>query len=530
MEFSLNWKTLRADRSAVFVEKQLENIREELSQSEREIQGFLEKEGAVLLPEQAKELIRVSAELELEKRKVEIQEGVLNTVTNGLAHRNHRKNPIALTSDFLVGDEVLVQSIGALNELVMKRETLLADVTEEHPQVIRMNEEIRRVRSKIEDSVRASLGRIKDRRESIDQGLESIQEELKKFPGKERQLADLRRHLEVGQDMYKYLMTKLEEFRIMKASTTTDKRIIDRAVMPIASVRPNRKMLMILAMVTGLLLGVAVVFARRTLDSRVQDEEEAKQLSRLPLYGAIPDLRMMKIIHRGESVIDSVWRAPKGPAAESFRMIRTNIEFTSVDAKIPKVILATSSEASEGKSTIIANLAVALSKAGNKVLLVDLDLRRPNQYQLFALPRAPGISDHLVGRAKLSIHHLAGYDLDVATSGNEPPESQRLLASKALSDLIEKWCGEYVHVLLDTPPLLVADSLILSRLCDMMLFVVRPGQCRGSNLNLARSTYEKTEVIKGLVINGVGARRGGGYYHYYRGSYYGSKTSDTQET
>jgi Mrp family chromosome partitioning ATPase len=117
----------------------------------------------------------------------------------------------------------------------------------------------------------------------------------------------------------------------------------------------------------------------------------------------------------------------------------------------------------------------------------------------------------------------------VVPAGHEPPESQRLLASESLAALVAKWRAEYDYILLDTPPLLVADSLVISRLSDMVLFVVRPRLCRRAAIKMASQTCRKMELVRGMVINGVLTRRGG-YYHYYRGSYYGSKTTDTQES
>jgi capsular exopolysaccharide synthesis family protein len=206
------------------------------------------------------------------------------------------------------------------------------------------------------------------------------------------------------------------------------------------------------------------------------------------------------------------------------------VEFAQPGDQPLKVLQITSSEASEGKSTILSNLAVALVNAGHKVLIVDLDMRRPSQHRVFGAPRVPGISECLVGRSQNPLVHIEKYKLDLVPAGSEPPESQRLLSSKKLQELVAQWRTEYDYVLLDTPPLLVADSLVISPLSDMVLFVVRTRHCRRMNLKLAQNAYKKMEVVKGLVINSVATRRRGGYYHYYRGSYYGSKTSDTQES
>ncbi|MBW2277092.1 MAG: polysaccharide biosynthesis tyrosine autokinase, partial [Deltaproteobacteria bacterium] len=433
--------------------------------------------------------------------------------------------PVALTGDFLFDDELMGKAIGVLNDIEIRRQTLLADMTETHPEIVRMNDEIRRVRGQVLEYVKASRDRVRERRRALGRSLDDIQEQLSSFPDKERQMAALRRKLEVSQQLYSFLMTKLEEARIVKASTTTDKRIIDRATTPNKKSKPKRLTTLVFSGLLGLLLGIGAVFLRRVADPRIRDEEEAKTLAGLPVYGVIPDLKSVGVSAR----LDELWEVPKGPGAEAFRTLRTNVEFAQVGETPLRVVQITSSEASEGKSTVISNLAVALSKAGHKVLVVDLDLRRPAQHSVWSLPRSPGISDHLVGRTELPLRKSDSWDVTVIPAGNEPPESQRLLASDTLSELVSSWRDEYDYILLDTPPLLVADSLVISKLSDMVLFVVRPRTSRRTSLKVAQQTHSKMDLVKGMVINGVTTRRGG-YYHYYRGSYYGSRTTDTQET
>ncbi len=522
MAFSLEWRTLRADRTAGFIEKQLATLKNNLSVSEGALQQFVEQEGAVLLPEQGKELIRIGAELEIEQRKTEIQERLLSMVGTTLRQAKLKGEPSALTGDFLFDDPLLGQSIGALNELQMKRESLRTDITENHPSLLRLNEEISAVEEKIHQLVIGSRKRIAKRRQAFSKSMTDVQSKLKTFPDKERQLVALRRTLEVTQELYQFLMTKLEESRIIKASTTTDKRIIDLATTPFSRSKPRWLTVVVTAGFLGLLLGILGVFARRAIDPRVRDEEEANALTRLPMYGAIPDLRALRIGPNDAPFLDSVWEQPKGPAAEAFRTIRTNVEFSQAEEQRIQIIQITSSEAGEGKSTILANLGVALVNAGHKVLIVDLDLRRPSQHRLFGMPRVPGVSECLIGRTESPVKTIEKYQLDLATAGSEPPESQRLLASKRLGVLIEQWRNSYDYVLLDTPPLLVADSLVISRLSDMMLFVVRLRKSRRTNLKLAQNMHQKMSLAKGQVLNSVAAHRRGGYYHYYNGSYYGS--------
>ncbi|MDD5306087.1 MAG: polysaccharide biosynthesis tyrosine autokinase [Deltaproteobacteria bacterium] len=529
MAFALEWRTMTADRSVIFIEGQLESIRKALEGSEKDLQAFVETEGAVLLPDQAKEMIANSAKLDLEYKKIGIQEEMLGMVAGEITRASKGNRSPALTGNFLFEDMLLGDVVGKLNELEMKREALLADMTETHPEVVRLTEEVRRLREQVLGLVKAARDRIVEQRRVMDRSQGEIQDRLLTFPDKERKMAMITRNMEVNHQLYTFLMTKLEEARILKASTTTDKRVIDGGFTPIRRAKPIRANTLVLAALTGILLGVGLAFARRALDPTVRDEEEAKSLSALPVYGVVPDLKLAGLERGKDATPDHIWGAPKGPGAEAFRTIRTNVEFAQVGDEPIRVIQITSAEASEGKSTVLANLAVALVKAGHRVLVVDLDLRRPVQHRQWGLHRSPGISDHLVGRAGLTPTGSPEFGVDVVPAGNEPPESQRLLASARLAELMASWRAAYDYVLLDTPPLLVADSLVASRLSDMVLFVVRPRRCRRVSLKLALGTLGRMNQVKGLVVNGVATRRGG-YYHYYRGSYYGAKTSDTQSS
>ncbi|MCU0664947.1 MAG: polysaccharide biosynthesis tyrosine autokinase, partial [Myxococcota bacterium] len=466
-EVALDWRTMSADRTAAFIEQQLEKLRIGLEASERELQAFIETNGAVMLPEQATELIRSSSELDVESRRLEVQEQLLSKVTASLSRAEKRGEQLALTGDFVAEDGLLSLAVSTLNKLELDRATLLAHVTESHPQVARVEEEIRRTRGQIEEYVRSSRQRIADHRRALSRSLRDVQVQLSAYPDKERQIVSLRRSLEVSETLYKYLMSKLEEAHIVKASTTTNKRIIDRAYLPTERFAPKRRTTFMLAVILGLLLGAGLIVARRTLDPRIRDEEEAKNIAGIPLYGAVPDIQVIQGNKADTGSLDTIWSAPKGPVAESFRTLRTNIEFAQVGGEPLKVIQVTSSEAGEGKSTVIANLATALAKAGEKVLLVDLDLRRPSQHRAWGLPRSPGISDHLVGRAALPILHVERHGVDVITAGHEPPETQRMLASERLGQLVKGWRESYDYVLLDTPPLIVADSLVISKLSDL---------------------------------------------------------------
>lgn len=213
---------------------------------------------------------------------------------------------------------------------------------------------------------------------------------------------------------------------------------------------------------------------------------------------------------------------PQSPAAESFRVLRTNIQFLGLDKPV-RSILVTSTAAGEGKSFTAANLAIAMAQAGHRVILIDADLRRPNLHRLF------GLGNHQAGltlavasspdREGL-IHQTGVKDLHVLTSGPLPPNPAELLGSARMASLVGRLKQEYDVVIIDSPPVLaVADAAILSAYVDGLLLVVCPGDTRYQLVQKARQALDRVKArILGVVLDGVKINGSDSYYYHYRGS------------
>ncbi|WP_346899634.1 CpsD/CapB family tyrosine-protein kinase [Clostridium sp. UBA7503] len=210
-------------------------------------------------------------------------------------------------------------------------------------------------------------------------------------------------------------------------------------------------------------------------------------------------------------------KMPHSISAESYKSIRTSLKYSSVDNTI-KTIVITSSVPGEGKSTIAGNLALCLSESGNKVLIIDCDLRKPSLHKKFRLSNSKGITDCLIDKDNLkeSIQEFTS-ELSVILSGTIPPNPAEILGSKTFERFLKNIGSIYDYIILDTPPLLaVTDASILAGKADATIIVVKYGKTREKDINLAYKELKKVNAnVVGSILNSCDMKRTDSYYKYY---------------
>lgn len=283
---------------------------------------------------------------------------------------------------------------------------------------------------------------------------------------------------------------------------------------------PNVPLNLTLGTVIGLALGIAFAVLRTTLDTRIRNERDVESVSDLPLMGGIafdPKAKQRPLIVQAD---------PKSPRAESFRSLRTNLQFLDVTDQ-PRSYVVTSSIQSEGKSTTAANLAIALSDAGHRVIIIDADLRRPKLATYFDLEGAVGLSDVLIRRATLedTMQPWGRGALTVLPAGAIPPNPSELLGSSVMQKLISGLEKQFDYVLIDAPPLLpVTDGALLARHTGGALVVVAAGRTHKNQLKGALEALVHVNAsVAGLVMTMVPTKGPDayGYARYGYGAGYG---------
>jgi non-specific protein-tyrosine kinase len=297
-------------------------------------------------------------------------------------------------------------------------------------------------------------------------------------------------------------------------------RVVEPASLPTAPIGPNKSLTILLAAAIGMLLALGAAFLLDYLDDTIKTPEDVQAATHLATLGVIARIE-------GETAAEKLvtFSQPKSPNAEAYRILRTNLLFSAVDNP-PRTLLVTSSSPSEGKSTTLANLGVVMAQQGQRVVLVDSDLRRPTLHRLFQAPNATGLTSALLHEQPSAVPFLQPTkveNLSLLTTGPLPPNPAELLGSARFGELLRDLQAHADVILLDSPPALaVTDAPVLARQVDGVLLVVDAGATRRQWAANAQETLSKV----GAKVLGVGLNRlkpGSSSYYYYYHYYYSSE-------
>ncbi len=377
---------------------------------------------------------------------------------------------------------------------------------------------------------------------------------LSRLPEASLEYVRFSRQVEINEKLYRLLVEKYQENQAVAAGMIGNVRLLDEAEVPGDPVRPNKRLNMAVAILLGLLGGVAASFVYHMFDTRIITPEDMRHTGQ-SVVGSIPTINVRKLERAlrkddgRELSEEESWKvkrklityfSPKSPISEAYRSLRTSLLMkldkkgrdTSTEAERAPVIMVTSSTTQEGKSLTSANLAVAVAQTGRRTILIDADMRRPTAHKNFAVERAEGLSNVLLGThsppavvSETDIEHL-----DVLSAGPIPSNPAELLGYASMLELID-WAREnYSFVIVDTPPVVpVTDPTVVSRLVDGVILVVRSSCSHRRELNEALSKIRHADsTLLGIVLNDYDLKRVYGsyyyYYHYYdRYYYYGDR-------
>ncbi len=320
--------------------------------------------------------------------------------------------------------------------------------------------------------------------------------------------------------LYSDMVMTYEQVRLAEAQTSANVVVTEPATPNDFPVSPRTSRDTLLAAVVGMLLAAGVIFAVDMLDDTIKNPEEVRKSFNIPILGVIA----RHAITDGKPVSEA---EPRSPVAESFRSLRTNINFASVDSPLRKILI-TSPTPKDGKTTISSNLAVVLSQGEKKVVLVDADLRRPQVHQRFGMQNRFGLSDLFVQPIEKlgdALQPSSSPRLAIITSGSLPPNPAELLTSQRMATILDLLKGGFDTILIDTPPILtVTDAAALAQNMDGVILVAKPGTTKKAALRQSIETLRAVKAnILGVVLNEVNpsSRKYGYYYnHYYTNGHY----------
>ena len=514
MKQSLERKTQEATFTLKFVNEQLKKIEANLKRASKKLEEFKKRNKTVNVKESITQLSQQLAEYENQK-------SILNMKLTGIKKvisQIKRGNLETLT---LAGVGIEDQSIGTLitelQQALIKQKELLKNYTREHKEVKKVSTRIAQLKRIISRSIKNVLSNLNQRKIVLDRKLNELQKKLKSLPKQEQDYIGLERNFLFNDKFYTYLMEKKTETEIKKAATISKNRVLDLPLLPEKPIKPKRKLIVTVGFILGLILGMALAFVREFLDNTIKDEEDIEQNIKAPMLGIVPSYRN-DIKERTLVVLES----PKSPTAEAFRNIRTNLQFM-LKGNDSFVVSITSTIAKEGKTSISANLAGALSLLKKRVVIVNLDLRKPTLHEIFEVSNAKGASNYLSNSISLqeALHKTKYEYIDIVPAGPIPPNPNELIASKKLTQMLEELKREYDVVILDTPPVgLVADSKVIIKHSDLTIYTLRANYSKKEFSKLINELYKDSKNIA-VLLNDVKVSNKGYGYGYGSGYGYG---------
>lgn len=389
------------------------------------------------------------------------------------------------------------------SELEQKQAEMAAKYTTEHPVMREINGQITAINKQIGE----------------------LNNTLKQLPDVQRQYLQLYREVEVKTQLYTALLNSYQQLRIAKAGEIGNVRIVDTAVEPVAPIKPQKPLILILSIFIGAFIGILLALLRNMLRTGIKDSGQIENELDLPVYATVPRSPIqesrIKILKKKKSIPILAVKNSDDIAIESLRSIRTAIHFALASAK-NNIIMIAGPSPEVGKSFISTNLATIFAQGDKRVLLIDADMRRGYMHKYFDIDVKPGLSELLSGQADLQrvLHKTQVANLDVITRGKSPTNPSEILSSNQFKELLEQLQSQYDHIIIDTPPVLaVTDGIIISQYTGVNLIVARYAKSQMKELELTLNRFEQAGVkVNGFILNDI-QRASAGYGYGYNYAY-----------
>lgn len=505
-------KTQEATRKLTFIDKQLKLITENLKGSAIKLEEFKKTSNTVSLSVKAENIIRQMSEYETKLAEISIEEEMLlNLYTQVESGKNLENVAIGGLDKY---GSALSDIVKQLQDAIIQKKILRENYTELHLEVSKLSKTIEQLKKVLVATIKSLKESSQERKRSLEKSITQQQDLLNTLPADERMYGQLQRKFVVNEKIYSYLLEKRSETEIIKASTVSKNRVIDKALTPEFPIKPKKGLIVLVGLIMGLILGIALAFLREFLDDRIKEEEDVTKVTNVPVLGLIPHIK-------GDNDKIQVFVSPKSALAESFRNLRTNLQFMAKH-RHAHVIAITSTVGAEGKTTTCINLGGIMSMAGKKTVILNLDMRKPTLHQKFRLQNKKGMSTLLSGHTALGevIQHTEYEHLDIITSGPVPPNPSELIQSVLMEKILEKLREVYDVIILDTPPIgLVTDARTLMHFADTSIYVLRVDYSKKSFLrSVEKLSGEKIPGLS-ILLNDVKMNRGSYGYGYGYGYY-----------
>ena len=507
-------KNQNSTQTLAFIDDRLRLVSGQVDSVEKKIVAFKSSEKIFDLSKQSENYLNTIKTLDQKVTEIDLQMDILNDINNYVRSKGTRTGTVPAIS--LISDPILADLLKQLYQLEGELSKIKTFVGDKSEAVIEKEGEISKVKHDILENI-ANIRKTYSTSKNFNQGiLNQNNNLLSSIPQKERALLEISRNQAVKNALLTFLLQKREETAISAASNVPDLRVVE---LPTASgqVKPVAKNYYITGLIIGILLSVFVVLIKEQFNSKILFRMEIDTKTHVPMVGELLQVSTDNPI--------VVLEGKRSIIAEQFRSLRTNLGFMGVNDTNNKTILITSSISGEGKSFVGINLAIAFSFLNKRVALLELDLRKPRLSKLMELPRDPGISNFLIGKAVINdiIKPTKINNLFVVSSGPIPPNPTELIMRPEFKIMMDDLKSRFDYIIIDTAPVgPVSDAHLISSFADTTLFVVRHDFTPKLFLKMIKSVYEENRFKNmAIVFNGLKKRGISLYSSDYRGYEYG---------
>ena len=525
IEQNMEFKFLTSKEATDWLGERMAEARTQVEDAEMALQKYREQNEAISLEDRENIVVQKLADLNAAVTRAKTERIEKEALYSQLAGIQNNQGALD-TFPAILANAFIQQQKAELANLQRQQAELGEKLGDRHPDIIKIRSSVQTAQAKLQgeigkvvQSVRNEFLAAQAQERSLTSALDEQRRDALAMNRKAIEYGVLRREAESARQIYDSLLQRAKETGVSTELRTSNIRIVDNAERPRAPVTPRKGLNLLLALFGGGVLAVGLAFFFEYLDNRIKTPDEIKAHLGLPFLGLIPTIPDKELQGAAPLLNNGV------PAnfSEALRTVRTNLLFSSAEEGTRSIVV-TSTGPNEGKTVVASNLAMALAQAGQRVLLIDGDMRRPQLHERFGQKAEPGLSNLIVGHTKASeaVRKTSASGLWILPAGKVPPNPAELLGSQRFRDFLLTLADHFDWIVIDTPPVLpVADASVVAHAVTGVLFVIGAEMTsrHAAGAALDQLSGAKARLV-GAVLNRVDLQHHAYYYsQYYRREY-----------
>jgi capsular exopolysaccharide synthesis family protein len=531
IEFGLESRSSRVQQATSWLGKRIEELRRNVTASENALREYQAREDLVDTENREKIISAKLGTLTAELIRAESRHNEATARYEQVRSNLERGNDYEAVAA-VVDSTIVLEAHRDKVQLERRVAELSERYGEKHPKMIGARADLqdadRRLQGEVDKAVnnaRKELELAAAQERKLREMIGRQQSEMRSIRGKAFELRQLEREVDANRNLYETFLARFKEADVADEYDVPNARIIDQAVVPTTPFKPNRKRMVFIASLIGVVIGVLIAFLRDHFDNTFKNKDDVEKKLELPVIGMLPRLKSNPL--RGSFVERQVLSDPRSPFAESINDIRTAILFSHIDTP-SKVVMVTSAVPGEGKTTLASNLAVAFARRG-QTLLLDGDLRKGRLQEVVGLGKHAGLTDMLSGECSSKDAIIPDPEVDnlyLLMAGTLPPNPLEIVSSMRFSEHLQKLRDSFDYIVIDGTPLLpVSDSIVLARLADATVLTIKADDTSHDAALEALNRLHSARISPvGIALQQIDTRKmrsyGRGYMSAYQG-YYG---------